>query len=112
MTETLLQLIQLVYLFPTSLFVLKLYAMILYHRGKAKEQIQIVRSSALDVSLEEDLKTMAEGIPKEAITFWSHDKIAATNDDKGSSTTARSLFSKITQFLNDIKDPARGTHRQ
>ena len=46
--------------------------------SKAKELI--VRSSALVVSSEEELKKISEGIPREAITFLSHDRNAAKND--------------------------------
>ena len=62
---------------------------------------RLARPSALDVSSEDDLKKMADGNKKEAITFWSHGLIG--NKEEKSHPTH--LFARRTSFTNDIKDP-------
>jgi hypothetical protein len=61
---------------------------------------RLARPSALDVSSEDDLKKMADGNKKEAITFWSHGLIG--NKEEKSQPTH--LFARRTSFTNDIKD--------
>jgi hypothetical protein len=73
------------------------------HNNCSQQQSQGMNCEIISLG-EYGVEEVSEGIPKEAITFWSHDRIAAKND-KGNSTTVESLFSKITQFSNDTNDP-------